>query len=79
MKKLIALTPAAAAIIAAQPSRKMTKFINDAIEHIETTAAQATTIARLTKALQEIDETLSGSLPVTRKVKQIARKALEQK
>jgi len=32
MKKLVALTPEAAAIIAAQPSRKKTKFINDAIE-----------------------------------------------
>lgn len=32
MKKLLALSPAAAAIIAAVPSRKKTKFINDAIE-----------------------------------------------
>jgi len=40
---------------------------------------QAATIARLTKALQEIDDILSGSLPVTRQVKQIAREALESK
>jgi len=32
MKKLVALTPAAAAKVAAVPSRKKTKYINDAIE-----------------------------------------------
>jgi len=32
MKKLVALTPEAAAKVAAVPSRKKTKFINDAIE-----------------------------------------------